>query len=65
MSIFLHMTSGKTFATFLTLHFRRMPLLLFYGYNKINIIHLCGDVFDLYIKMYRDNLKKKTMCQWI
>ena len=27
MSIFRHMTSGKIFASFLTLHFRRMPLL--------------------------------------
>ena len=56
MSIFRHMTSGKIFASFLTLHFRRMPLLftqtpiLFYGYDKLNTIYLCGHVFDLYIE---------------
>ena len=51
MSIFFHMTSGKTFATFITsisgeCHY----CLLFYGYNNLNTIYLCDDVFYLYIE---------------
>ena len=51
MSIFRHMTSGKIFARFLRFisgecHY----CLLFYGYDKLNTIYICGHVFDLYIE---------------
>ena len=65
MSIFRHMTSGKIFASYLTLQFRRMPFLftiLWIRQIKHNLF-MWPHVWFIYRKCIE--IIKKTMCQWI
>ena len=57
MSIFRHMTSDKIFASFLTLHFRRMPLLFTILWIR-QIKHMWPRVWFIYRKCIEIILKK-------